>query len=127
MSTIRSMKSLTILVFVLLASLPARATTLSGTVTDHYGAAIPNAFVVIHWDRVGLTGVKKNVGTKADKSITTNETGHFSLDLPPGVYDVFVSAAGFSPHCDKIVIREKGRNYNAKLTVSRMQTVIVDR
>jgi|GEM_PF-4355977 len=76
------MKSLTVLLFVLLATAPARATTLSGTVTDHYGAAIPNAFVVIHWDPVGLAAVKKNVGTKATRSIATNKTGRFSMDLP---------------------------------------------
>jgi len=121
------MKSLTVLLFVLLAAAPARATTLSGTVTDHYGAAIPNAFVVIHWDPVGLAAVKKNVGTKATRSIATNKTGRFSMDLPPGVYDVFVRAAGFSPHCDKIIIRERDRNYTVKLTVGRMQTVVVDR
>lgn len=121
------MKSLVMLVFLAVTSFSARATTLSGTVTDYSGAAVPKALVIVHWDSIGLANVKDNVGTKADNNLTTNETGHFSLDLPPGVYDVFVSAAGFSPHCDKIVIRGKATAYRAALKVSRTLTIMLDR
>jgi hypothetical protein len=53
------------------------------------GAAIPDARVIVHWDSVGLNDVTENVGMKDDKIATSNATGHFSLELPPSVYDVF--------------------------------------
>jgi hypothetical protein len=79
--------------------------TLSVTVIDSTGAVIPNSSVIVHWDSAGLDGVKDNIGTKEDKVATTDATGSFSLEMPPGVYDVFVAAAGFSPHCVKLTIK----------------------
>jgi hypothetical protein len=88
------------------------------------GASIPNALVIIHWDPVGLDGVTENIGTKDDRSSSTDALGHFSAELAPGVYDVFLSAAGFSPHCEKILIKgSKPNSYSAKLKVSRMLTI----
>jgi hypothetical protein len=65
--------------------------TLSGTVMDQQGAAIPNGCVIVHWDSAGLDGVKENIGIRDDKIARTDSTGHFSVELPPGVYDVFVA------------------------------------
>ncbi|MGH9679440.1 MAG: TonB-dependent receptor domain-containing protein, partial [Candidatus Acidiferrales bacterium] len=71
-------------------SVPAKAqvsgATLSGTVTDASGAAVPNATVSI-----------KNTGTTITKDITTDAAGFYSApNLPPAVYDVTVSATGFT-------------------------------
>jgi hypothetical protein len=101
--------------------------TLSGSVVDPMNAVIPNSRVIVHWDSAGLDGVKDNVGINDDKSVTTDEAGHFSLDLPPGVYDVVVMAKGFSPHCEKLTIQtEKIHSYKVQLKVSRMTTIILD-
>jgi hypothetical protein len=112
---------------VLLAATSAHAATLSGTVVDYTEAAIPDARVIIHWDSVGLDSVKENVGIKGDEIATTDATGHFSLELPPGVYDVFVAAAGFFPHCEKLSVKGKEtRSYTVPLKVSRMLKTQLD-
>jgi hypothetical protein len=77
--------------------------------------------VVVRWDSVGLDGVKDNSGTNENKTTTTDEAGHFSLELPLGVYDIFVSSAGFSPRCSKIMLKtQDGLHYEVRLSVSRM-------
>ena len=94
---------------------------------DNMGAVIPDARVVIHWDPVGLDSVKENVGTKDDEIAMTNQNGQFSVELPPGVYDVFVAAAGVSPHCEKVSMKGKQfRPYKAQLRVSRMLKIQPD-
>jgi hypothetical protein len=60
--------------------------------------------VVVRWDSLGLDDVEDNLGTTDNKTAVTDTTGHFSVALPPGVYDIFLSADGFSPHCEKITI-----------------------
>jgi hypothetical protein len=101
--------------------------TLSGTVMDEQGAAIPNGHVIVHWDSAGLDGVTDNIGVRNDEIVTTSPTGHFSLELPPGVYDVFVTAPGFSPHCEKLTLKAQGTHrYEVRLKVSRMITITVD-
>ena len=98
--------------------------TLSGTVMDEQGAAIPNGRVIAHWDSAGLDDVKENIGMRDDKIATTDSTGHFSLELPPGVYDVFVAAPGFSPHCEKLTLKtQETHRYEVRLKVSRMITI----
>ena len=51
-----------------------------------------NAHVIVHWDPSGSKYLKDNLGIKQDIASTTDSSGHFSLDLPPGFYDVFVTA-----------------------------------
>lgn len=72
------------------------AATLKGTVIDSWGAGIP-AQVLIRWDPVGIKGVPENDGLKEDKTLFVDVSGHFSIELPPGVYDVFVSAKRLLP------------------------------
>src|SRR6476620_11551191 len=56
-----------------------------GNVTDPNGAAVPGAKVEA-----------VNRGTRATKSVTTDENGSFSFtDLTPGIYNVTFSAASF--------------------------------
>jgi hypothetical protein len=60
--------------------------TLSGTITDPSGAAVPNAQVVI-----------KNSATGITRTLTTNADGFYSAaNLLPGNYEIAVSATGFN-------------------------------
>jgi hypothetical protein len=82
---------------------------LSGTVTDSEGGVISGAIVIIHWDSVGSTvGVDSNVGLSEDIRLQTDKTGAYSVDIPPGFYDVFVSALAFSPSCRKVRVQSDG-------------------
>jgi hypothetical protein len=65
--------------------------TLSGTITDPSGAAVPNAEVVV-----------KNSATGVSRTLTTNSDGLYSApNLLPGVYEVAVSATGFNTEIKK--------------------------
>ena len=60
--------------------------TLTGTVKDASGAAIPNA-------QLSIT----NTATGVSRSVTTDSTGFYTApNLLPGVYDVSVSSQGFA-------------------------------
>jgi hypothetical protein len=60
--------------------------TLSGTVTDASGGAIPGAEISVI-----------NTATGVNKSVTVDSAGYYSIpNLPAGVYEVSVSATGFS-------------------------------
>jgi hypothetical protein len=84
----------------------AQQANLVGSVTDAEGAAVSRARVYIHWDSSGSdTGLVTNVGVKQDVTTLTDREGRFSVTLPPGFYDLFVSAAAFSPDCRKIRIQ----------------------
>jgi Carboxypeptidase regulatory-like domain len=113
------MKLIRFTLLLLLAIPSARAATLSGTVRDSEGAVIANAHVVVHWDSSGSNYLKDNLGIKQDIAATTDSSGHFSLELPPGFYDVFVTAMAFTPYCDKVRLRDKeARIYDVKLKFS---------
>lgn len=87
----------------------AQNARLGGFVTDSGGAAISKAEIFVHWDPSGSTmGLTSNVGIKEDLRLTTNYEGRFWADIPPGFYDIFVSAAGFSPDCRKIRLKQGG-------------------
>jgi hypothetical protein len=103
----------------LLTVVSTSAATLSGTVRDSEGAVISNAYVIAHWDSAGSNYLKDNLGIKQDVIVTTDSGGHFSVELPPGFYDVFVSANAFTPHCEKVRLKEKvTKKYDIKLNVS---------
>src|SRR5579864_9152745 len=81
-----------------LMPLPAGAqvagATLSGTITDAQGGAIPNAKVSA-----------RNVATGVSTQSTTNATGFYTLvNLLPGDYEVNVSAAGFNTIATKVTL-----------------------
>src|ERR1700736_2350225 len=91
-----------ILGFSLVVSLPLRAQvaggTLTGTITDSSGSAVPNAQVVI-----------KNSATGITRNITTNADGFYSAaNLLPGSYEVSVSATGFNTEVKKGIVINVG-------------------
>jgi hypothetical protein len=99
-------------------------TRLSGAVTDMSGTPIANAMVLIHWDSAGSTvGLTTNVGIKQDLVIRTTSNGGFKIDLPPGFYDLFVTAMAFSPRCRKIRIQpQKGLGITLRMNVDPLYT-----
>ena len=79
--------------------------TLTGTITDPTGAAIPGAHLVLH-----------NEGTGADRQIDSNGSGEYTLSaLPPGAYTLNVTGQGFSNYQQKGIV----------LTVSEQATANV--
>ena len=65
--------------------------TISGTVTDSSGGAVPKAKVILTDDSTGVAN-----------GVETNESGEFIRPLiKPGTYTVSVSAAGFKLACKK--------------------------
>ena len=120
-------KFLLLVCIVLSVATPGLAATLSGTVRDSEGAVIPKAHVVVHWDSTGSNHLKDNIGTKEDKIATSDANGEFALDLPPGFYDVFISATAFSPHCEKVRLNEKStKRFEVKLKVSPVTSQELD-
>ena len=93
-------------------------------VRDSEGAAIRGARVVAHWDSSGSdVGLKSNIGEKNDLTMQTDERGEFQAPLPPGFYDVFVSANAFSPACLKARLTTgKAIRYKLKLQASSLVT-----
>ncbi len=60
--------------------------TITGTVTDATGAVIPGAAIVVI-----------DHSSKAKRTTTANGSGQYVMpDVPPGIYDVSASKAGFS-------------------------------
>jgi hypothetical protein len=104
-----------ILVFLCLScSFAAPQSAINGQITDSEGAVISNAGVLIHWDSsssgLGLTGIKQDV------AVITDATGYYSANVPPGFYDVFVSAAAFTPVASKVRVKEgQTTTFSAKL------------
>lgn len=80
---------------------------LKGSIADSEGASIAGVTIFIHWDPSGSTvGLSSNVGIKEDRVIRTDSNGRFSVNLPPGFYDVLVSSPAFTPVCGKVRTRE---------------------
>lgn len=85
------------------ATITQAAESVKGIVADSSGAVLPEATVRFHWDPAGSTvGLTSNVGIARDLVVKTDQQGRFKADLPPGFYDVFVSAMAFTPVCRKI-------------------------
>jgi len=68
-----------------------------GRVVESYGhSPIRNAYVLAH--RNG----------SADSNVRTDDNGKYAMALPVGIYDVFISADGFSPMTRKVWVRTDG-------------------
>jgi hypothetical protein len=84
---IRTVLMVMVCLLVTATSILAQSDTssMSGTVTDVSGALVPNAQITIH-----------NNATLADRTITSNENGAFTLtNLAPGDYSVRATKPGF--------------------------------
>jgi hypothetical protein len=72
--------------------------TVTGTVTDAQGAAVPNAKVTISNDATGVSA-----------EITTNDAGIYSRPaLPPGTYTITIDAPGFQKSQQKGIVVNPG-------------------
>ncbi len=76
------------------------ASTISGTVQDSEGAVVSNAKITVHRDPSAAGN------ESADRVISSDKNGQFTLEVVPGFYDIFVSAPAFSPQCTKVRVRE---------------------
>ncbi len=120
------MKPFSVAFLLLLSAFTSKAATLSGTVRDSEGAVIAKAHIVIHWDQAGSNYLGDNLGIKEDIIVSTDSDGKFSLELPPGFYDVFITATAFTPRCEKIRLKEKPKTFDVKLKVSPVASKELD-
>jgi len=124
MDTLFKTACLLLCVFVCPASADSPKSVLRGVVTDPEGAVIQRARIMVHWDQSGAhVGLATNVGLPEDLTLETNKDGQFSSEVPPGFYDLFVSATAFSPDCRKVRIHPGERaDYNFKLEADPLVT-----
>jgi hypothetical protein len=100
-------------------SAPTRAqvvgATVSGTITDPRGDAIPGAKVSA-----------KNLGTGVSSNTTTNATGAFSIaNLNPAEYEISASAAGFSTAQTKVTLTVGAKQeVNLALKVGQVTQIV---
>ena len=73
---------------------PANLGVLSGTVSDPSGAKISHADVHIQ-------------SNSLQRETTTDDTGRFSLPLPPGSYEVTIAAVGFKAYTTNVTISDR--------------------
>ena len=104
------------LLLALLLSVSARAqvtgATLTGSVSDPSGAAIPNAQVSA-----------KNTGTGVATSATTNADGFYTIpNLLPGTYDVTTTASGFATRVDTAINLAVGEKQALPISMKVGQT-----
>jgi hypothetical protein len=97
------MTSLAIIVLVSCASYGGEFGTLKGTVRDPTGAVMSGVLIrVEHW---GLNPSTHKFIVDDEKTMYTDGKGGYSLELPPGAYDIFFSSAAFSPVARKVEVK----------------------
>src|SRR3989441_7684527 len=89
--------------------------SLSGTIADGQGAAVPIAMVSV-----------KNVATGVSFDVTTNGVGFYTVpNLTPGDYEVSVTAPGFSTVVTKVTLTVGAKQeVNLTLSVGQLQEAI---
>ena len=89
--------------------------TLSGSVKDSAGAAIPGASVVVVQTATGIS-----------RTAATNESGFFNVPLlQPGDYNVSVSKEGFNTDTEKIQLHvNQSANLDFSLVVGSVQQTV---
>ena len=104
------------------SSLGADNGTIRGVVTDLTGAVTPNVVVrVVHWD----TSEIGNPMMMEYPALKTGADGRYSIDLKPGVYDIFFSFTVFSPVATKVRVEAgKTLDFDAKLKLDRLTNTV---
>src|SRR4030095_12229635 len=91
--------------------------SIEGTVTDPNGGALPNATVTI-----------KSTGTTTgyDRTVTADQNGRISVGgLPPGVYNVKVSATNFAEKVVTVTVSvDKATNISTALAVAAVSGTV---
>ena len=81
--------------------------TLSGTVTDPSGSAVPGAQIAI-----------KNIATGVTVNITANSDGFYNVpNLQPGTYELTTTATGFSTNVQKGITLTVGAQQSLNVTM----------
>lgn len=114
-----------VLVFLCVAWLSADPqSAITGQIKDSGGAVLANARVLFHWDSSGSkVGLTDNIGTPEDVSVMTDANGNYSVSVPAGFYDVFVSAIAFTPHAAKVRVKQGQRTaFSTKLRADPLVT-----
>ena len=98
-----------------MASAQVESGQISGTVADQSGAVIPNATISV-----------KNVGTNAERTVTTLSDGLFLVSgLTPARYEVTVGAPGFKAFVSNVEVTVGGKvTLTARLSVSTSVTEV---
>src|SRR5215831_6492727 len=101
--------------FLLTASLNAQtagAGTITGTVTDPSGGAVPGASVMV-----------KNTATATERALMSNEAGIFVAQfLQPGSYEITVSKQGFSKTVRKGLTLQVGQIVSVTIPLTLQAT-----
>ena len=95
----------TALLFLPLSLWPLQAAGIRGTIKDELGAVVGQATVIVPASHI--------------LSTRTDQNGNYSLELPgEGLYDIFVSATGFAPTCQKIhIAKARWGSFSPRLKV----------
>ncbi len=113
---IRTIRNRTVLFTIVFAGLfalhPASAQvvggTISGTISDATGAALPNAHVLVHNDETGN-----------ERRLTTGPDGRYSApSIPVGIYTVTAGADGFDDHSRTGIPLSVGQSQSISLTLA---------
>jgi hypothetical protein len=95
-----------------------QGTAIQGEVLDSEGAAIAKARILVHWDSSGSkVGLTDNIGLPQDVTAISDGSGHFSVRVPPGFYDLFVTAQAFTPVAAKVRVKINApANFDVRLS-----------
>ena len=102
----------------LVAAAQSTLGSVSGTVRDSTGAAIPNATVTLH-----------RVDTNTDRAVITDAAGNYNaLNLDPGPYTVIAKAASFSTQTSTglRLLARQSLQFDIALAVNSTESVTVD-
>lgn len=93
--------------------------TLKGTLKDPSGAVVSGVRVhIAHW---GLDPATRKTTIDFEKTVYTDEKGNYSVQLSPGVYDVFFSSPAFAPSALKVSIKASEiKDLSPKLKYDRL-------
>jgi|HubBroStandDraft_2_1064218.scaffolds.fasta_scaffold226201_2 hypothetical protein len=98
---------------------PPAKVLLQGAVTDANGKLLTDAQLIVHWDPIGAkTSLTTNIGIRQDRFLKTDTHGNFYAEIPPGFYDVLITAPGFTPDCRKVRLKpNQNQTLNSKLQI----------